>query len=152
MKICLACSLGGHLTEMMQLKSFYSQYKYYYVTEKNEISADVATYESVYFVDLINRRMLFFPLLFVKNFYLSFKYLRQEKPDIIISTGALASFWTLFLGKLMGVKIIFVESFANIETPTLTGKLVYRFADLFIIQWKALLKYYPKAVVGGGIF
>lgn len=152
MKICLTCSLGGHLTEIMQLKAFYSQYDYYYVTEQNEISAELATREKVFFVDLINRQKLNFPVLFIKNFYLSFKYLRREKPNVIISTGALSSFWTLFLGKLMGAKIIFVESFANIETPTLTGKLVYRFADLFVIQWEALLKYYPKAVVGGGIF
>ena len=40
----------------------------------------------------------------------------------------------------------------NVDAPTLTGKLTYKFADLFIVQWKEMLKVYPKAVLGGRVF
>lgn len=152
MKICLACSLGGHLTEIMQLEPLYSKYDHFFITEENAISRNLAETEKVLFLNQINRRMTGFPLIFIKNAVKSYVYLRSEQPDIIISTGALCSFSVLLLGKLRGAKIVFIESFANIRKPTLTGRLTYPFADLFIIQWEGLKAYYPKAVDGGAIF
>ena len=46
----------------------------------------------------------------------------------------------------------FIETFANSETKTLSGKLVYPIADLFIVQWKSMLKLYPNAIYGGWIY
>lgn len=152
MKICLACSLGGHLTEIMQLKPLYAKYEHFFITEENAISRNLAESEKILFLELINRRMARFPLIFIQNLLKSYRYLRAEKPDIIISTGALCSFSVLLIGKLQGKRIVFIESFANIQKPTLTGRLIYPFADLFIVQWEGLKKYYPRAVDGGAIF
>lgn len=152
MKICLACSLGGHLTEIMQLKPLYSKYDHFFITEQNAISQNLAETERVLFLDQINRRMTGFPRIFIKNALKSYRYLKQENPDVIISTGALCSFSVLLIGKMRGTKVIFIESFANIRKPTLTGRLVYPFSDLFIVQWEDLKRYYPKAVDGGAIF
>lgn len=52
----------------------------------------------------------------------------------------------------MGKKIIYIESFARVHNPSLTGRLVYKIADLFIVQWEDMLKVYDKAVLGGGFF
>jgi UDP-N-acetylglucosamine:LPS N-acetylglucosamine transferase len=76
----------------------------------------------------------------------------KEKPDCIISTGALITYPICLLGKMMGKKIIYIESFARVDRPSLTGKFMYKVADLFIVQWEELLKHYPKAVHTGGIF
>lgn len=56
------------------------------------------------------------------------------------------------MGKIFGSKIIFIETFANRNSKTATGKLVYKFADLFIVQWEEMLKLYPKAKLGGSIY
>ena len=45
-----------------------------------------------------------------------------------------------------------IETFANRNSKTATGKLVYKFADLFIVQWEEMLKLYPKAKLGGAIY
>ena len=82
----------------------------------------------------------------------SLKIMLEEKPDCIISTGALATFPICVLGKLMGKKVIYIESFARVDEPSLTGKLMYHVADLFIVQWKEMMEFYPNAVYGGGIF
>ena len=58
----------------------------------------------------------------------------------------------LCIGKLLGSKIIFIETFANSQSKTKTGSLVYKFADLFIVQWEEMLKLYPNAVYGGWIY
>ena len=52
----------------------------------------------------------------------------------------------------MGKKVIYIESFARVDEPSLTGKLMYHVADLFIVQWKEMMEFYPNAVYGGGIF
>ena len=48
------------------------------------------------------------------------------------------------ISKLMGKKLIYIESFAKVTSPTETGKLLYKFADQFYVQWKPMLKFYPK--------
>ena len=57
-----------------------------------------------------------------------------------------------YLGKLLGNKIIYIETFANRHSKTATGKLIYPIADLFIVQWEEMLELYPKAVYGGAIY
>ncbi|WP_368431051.1 hypothetical protein [Weissella confusa] len=49
-------------------------------------------------------------------------------------------------------KIIFIESYAKSNSPTLTGKIVYRFADMFIVQWEEMKHIYPKALYLGSIY
>ena len=56
------------------------------------------------------------------------------------------------IGKLLGSKIIYIETMANIETKTVTGRIIYYFADLFIVQWESMLKLYPKAKYGGWLY
>ena len=58
----------------------------------------------------------------------------------------------LFIGKLMDINVIYVESYTRIKDLSLTGKILYPVADLFIVQWKQLLYNYPKAVYGGALF
>ena len=54
--------------------------------------------------------------------------------------------------KLCGKKVFYVESFANVSKGTLTGRLLYKFADKFYVQWEDLLKVYPEAEFVGGIY
>ena len=108
--------------------------------------------EDVYFVPQINRKEKGFMLHFVKLFFKVSKILKVEKPDYIISTGALATFPVCVIGKLRGVKIIYIESFARVDDASMTGKLMYPIADLFLVQWEEMLKIFPKAIYAGGIF
>nr|MCR4756139.1 polysaccharide biosynthesis protein [Lachnospiraceae bacterium] len=52
----------------------------------------------------------------------------------------------------LGIKVVYVESFARVNEPSLTGKLVYNMSDLFMVQWEDMLEKYPKSMLGGGIF
>ena len=77
---------------------------------------------------------------------------RKEKPDVVICTGVLAMIPICLVSKFMGKKLIYIESFAKVTSPTETGKLLYKFADQFYVQWKPMLKFYPKAIFLGGIY
>lgn len=73
-------------------------------------------------------------------------YLILERPDVVMSTGAGIAIPTMLFAKwFFGAKLIFVESAANVVDPSKTGKFMYNFCDLFLIQWEEMKKYYPNA-------
>jgi UDP-N-acetylglucosamine:LPS N-acetylglucosamine transferase len=76
----------------------------------------------------------------------------MERPDALISTGCCTTLTMTLLCKIRGVKVVYVESQARLETPSFTGRFVYQFADLFLVQWESLLKRYgTKAQYWGSV-
>jgi UDP-N-acetylglucosamine:LPS N-acetylglucosamine transferase len=150
MKICIACSAGGHLTEISQIKKSYEKYDYFYVTFKREDSIDLSKKETVYFVNDPGRSIKNL----IKCIFQSLKIMFKERPRIIISTGAGVAVPICFLAKFFSKsKIIFIESFCRIYNPSLTGRLIYPISDWFFVQWEELLKKYgDKAVYKGRVF
>lgn len=141
--------------QLKQLITLASKYDFYIVTEDNEISRSFQkkTGYKIYYLEQQERNnLLKFAIKVLKNMYFSFKYVIKERPDVIISTGAGSTVFTCILGKIVGCKIIYIESFAKIDSPTKSGKLVYKFADRFYVQWEEMLKIYPKAIYKGGIY
>jgi UDP-N-acetylglucosamine:LPS N-acetylglucosamine transferase len=145
MKICLTASGGGHLTEISFLEPFYKKYNHFFVTFERPNSLNLAKKERVYFIIDPKRS----PLKVIKNLIQSIKIIIRERPDVIISTGAGVAVPICYLGKILGSKIIFIESFCRVYDPAFSSRLVYPIADLFIVQWKRLLDYYPNSVYGG---
>lgn len=82
----------------------------------------------------------------------TFRILRKEKPDLIISTGAELAIPAFYLAKLFRIKTIFIESWTRVVQPTGTGRIVYPVSDVFLVQWEQLLsKYGKKARYEGAI-
>ncbi len=151
MKIGFVASSGGHWEELMCLRTIADKYASFYVTEKGGQSDD-SNLNDIYLFSQINRKEKFFFIHFITLFVRALKIMLLEKPDVIISTGALLAFPFCLIAKMMRKRVIYIESFARVYEGSLTGKLVYHFSDLFIIQWESLKEIYPKAVYGGGIF
>lgn len=154
-KVLFISSTGGHFNELMQLKPMFEKYDYHIITEKDKTNKNlVQQYEKkIYFLPYGTRSKIFSYI--IKYFYLCMKtvflYLKL-RPKYIVTTGTHTAGPMCYLGKLFGSKIIYIETFANSNTKTVTGRLIYPIADLFIVQWKEMLKLYPKAVYGGSIY
>ena len=157
-KVMFIASTGGHLDELMQLKDMFNKYDYHIVTEKTKSNLSLKNkYKNrvsylVYgtYTGLLNKMIYPFKLGIntIKSLFLYLKY----RPEYIVSTGAHTSGPMCLIGHLLGSKVIFIETFANSNSKSVTGKLVYKFADLFIVQWESMLELYPKAIYGGWIF
>ena len=154
-KVLFISSTGGHLNELLQLKPLFEKYEYNIITEKDKANIKLKeTYgKKLYFLPYGTRAKLFtyiFKYLFLclKTIYLYFKIM----PKVIITTGTHTAGPMCILGKVFGSKIVYIETFANTNKKTATGRLIYPIADLFIVQWEEMLKLYPKAIYGGRIY
>lgn len=150
-KICFAASSGGHYEQLMMLKPIMKKYDSFVITEKTLYNVEIKG-ERIYFVRQVNRREKGLIPNMLVNMVKSIKIYLCEKPDIVICTGVLATIPICLIAKLAGKKLIFIESFAKVTTGTQTGKLLYKYADQFYVQWESMLKIYPKAIYLGGIY
>ena len=157
-KVLFISSTGGHLEELTQLKDMFKKYDYYIVTEKTKSNLSLKQkYPSrvsflIYGSYTTLSKKIVYPFKLILNCFLSLFIFIKVRPKYIVSTGAHTAGPMCCIGKLFGCKIIFIETFANSKTKSKTGSIVYKFADLFIIQWKELQDLYPNAVYGGWIF
>jgi beta-1,4-N-acetylglucosaminyltransferase len=150
-KVCFAASSGGHFEQLLMLKPLMKKYNSFILTEKTPYQSNKEDM-TCYYLEQINRKEKLFIIKFIISFFKSLKIFMKEKPDAIISTGALITVPMCLICIIFNKKVIFIESFAKINSQTLSGKIIYKFADLFIVQWDEMLKFYPKAVNGGSIY
>lgn len=154
-KVLFISSTGGHLSELMQLKSMFDKYDFHIITEKtksNMYLKDKYPKRVNYLVYGTKSNMLIYPFKLLYNCFKSLFFYLKIRPNVIVTTGAHTAGPMCCIGKIFGSKIVYIETFANSETKSVTGKMVYKFADLFIVQWEDMLKLYPKAKYGGWIY
>ncbi|MDD6757557.1 MAG: polysaccharide biosynthesis protein [bacterium] len=148
-------STGGHLNELMQLSPMFEKYDYHIITEKTKSNLKLKEkYPGKVGYLVYGTKLHIFTYIFklLYNCFKSLYYYIKFHPDYIITTGTHTAGPMCCIGKILGSKIIYIETFANIKTKTSTGKLIYHFADHFIIQWPSMKKLYPKAIDGGWIY
>ncbi|MCB9770551.1 MAG: hypothetical protein H6752_20320 [Candidatus Omnitrophica bacterium] len=151
MKICLAASGGGHLRQLARLKPFYEKHEAFLITQETPLGSALSEEIRTYFIpDIALGKMKRSPRewgTYLDNLSQSYKTLKDEKPDLILSTGAGLAFNTLWMGKYFKAKTLFIESIAHVYTPTATGKTVSKWATAYVVQWEELHNQYPDSVL-----
>jgi len=139
MRICIVSSSGGHLTEVRCLRPAYEAHEHLYVLNKR-VALPPDMEGRTIFITHAERdwRVLL-------NLWEAWKIMRDFRPDVILSTGAGPVVPFAIVGRLFfRLRIVFVETFTRISLPSLTGRIMYRLADVFFYQWQTLAKYFPK--------
>ena len=153
-KVMFISSTGGHLSELLELNDLFKLYDSIIVTEKTKSNLYLKDkYKKVYYLVYGTKSHLFTYLFkFTFNVFKSLYLFLKERPDVIVTTGAHTAVSMCYIAKLFRKKVIFIETLANRNTKTLSGKLVYPIADYFLVQWESMLKLYPKAIYKGWIY
>ena len=140
---------------MQTLVETFEKYDYSIVTEKTESDKDLTEKYpgKVHYLAYGTRKTpirYFFILLFnfFKSLYLYFKL----HPKVVVTTGTHTAVAMCYITRLFGSKVIWIETFANRNSKTLAGRLVYPIANTFVVQWEEMKKLYPKAVCWGWIY
>lgn len=154
-KILYISSTGGHLSELLQLKGLFNKYNYHIVTEKtksNEFLQNEYKEKVSYLAYGTKKNLLTYFFIFFYNIIKSLTIFIKQKPDVIITTGTHTAVPMCYIAKIFRKKVIYIETFANRNTKTVAGRLVYPIADVFVVQWKEMLELYPKAEYWGWIY
>ena len=146
---------GGHTAQMIELsKDLKEKINYFYLVQEDDVlSKKKIIYKGK--IIKVKRNAKFkelkifsiFRTIFI--FFKAIKIIKKNKIDTIISAGPGISIPFFYAGKLLGKKLIFIESWARVISKSISGKLIYPIADIFFVQWKDNLKNYPKALYRG---
>lgn len=151
MKICFAASTGGHFEQLMMLRPLMEKHDSFILTEKTDYAV-AKPGDKVYYLSQVNRKEKAWLFAMLGNAFRSLGIFLKERPDAIICTGVLTTIPMCLLCRLFGKKLIYIESFAKVTSPTETGKLMYKYAHRFYVQWESMLEVYPNAIYLGGIY
>jgi UDP-N-acetylglucosamine transferase subunit ALG13 len=152
-RICLAASGGGHVRQLLDLEPVWSAHDHFFITEDTALGETLACDHRTHFVPHFAWGQARFGAPFRMLWTAWRSLLRtaaiiwRERPDIVVSTGAGAVFFAVLWGRLLGARILIVESFARFDHPSLFGRIAAPFAHDMVIQSRNLAGRYPKAQV-----
>ena len=154
-KVLFIASTGGHLNELMQLKTLFKKYDYHIVTENTKVDKSLKKKYGDKMSFLIygtKKYPISYIFKFIANSFISLYYFFKYQPEVIVTTGTHTAVPMCYIAKIFGSKVTFIETFANRTSGTVAGKLVYPIADTFVVQWEEMHKIYPKSVCWGWLY
>ena len=134
---------------MLALKPAWEPYSHVWVTfDKSDARSLLRAERVVYAHSPTNRNLKNL----LRNLVLAWRTLRRLRPRVLLTTGAGVAVPFAWLGRVTGVKIVYVESFTRIEGPSLTGRLVGPIANRTYVQWPEMEGRIAKARYAGNVF
>jgi beta-1,4-N-acetylglucosaminyltransferase len=148
-KLLLVASSGGHRNQLYFLRDFWGRYEHSWVTFNTTQGRDMREQgeEVIWAYHPTNRNIINL----LRNCILAYKVLKTGKYTHVISTGAGVGVPFIWMGKLLGIKTCFIDSFTRIEGLSLSAKLVYPFVDYLLTQWPKVAEKYPKVIYKGKV-
>jgi len=134
-KVLAVASGGGHWVQLLRLRSAFEGNDIRFMTTNKEYKKDVEA--PLYVVSDANIwEKLKLVRMFIEVAFVMIKF----RPDIVITTGAAPGFAAIMFGKLLGSKTLWLDSIANAEEISNSGKKAKLFADSWLTQWVHLAK------------
>ena len=152
-RICLAASGGGHVRQLLDLEPVWGTHDHFFVTEETSLGRSIADKHRTHFVDhfALGQAKLGHPLEMAKsgwrNLRQSIRAIREERPDIVISTGAGAVLFSCLAARATGAPFISVDSFARFDKPSAFARMAKPFATSVVVQSAALKAVWPDALL-----
>jgi UDP-N-acetylglucosamine transferase subunit ALG13 len=149
----LAGSGGGHVRQLLDLYPAWQAYDHFFVTEPTALGDSIAKDHRTHFVAHVAlgqarlgspARML---LAAVRNALQSAAIVLKERPGVVISTGAGSTYFTVLWARLLGARIVVIESFARFDHPSAFARIAGPLAHHKVVQSPALAAYWPDAAV-----
>ena len=139
----------------MRLKPLINKCNYHIVTEKtksNENLKEKYNDKLNFLIYETKKRPFKYAFVLLANCFISLFIYLKFRPRVVITTGTHTAGPMCCIAKILGSKVIYIETYANRTSKTSAGRLLYYVADVFIVQWEEMLKLYPKAKYFGGIY
>ncbi len=156
--LLIALGEGGHTKEMLTLVDMLGDaYEYAYIVvaddpiSERKIRRPGPVYRVLRPRDKAHN-LLRDGLKFVRSACQAWHILRQVRPAAVLSTGPSVAVPVCVLARLTRARVIFVETGSRVTALSTTGRIMYRVAHLFFVQWPELAAVYPRAIYAGRLF
>ena len=149
LEVLLVCSSGGHLLQLVSLREAWDGFGRAWVTFDKSDARSLLQGETVYFAHGPTNRNV--PNL-MRNLFLAWRLLRRLRPKVVLTTGAGVAVPFAWIGRLLGARVVYVESFTRIDEPSLSCRLIAPVAARLYVQWPELAAVLPRARYVGSVF
>jgi UDP-N-acetylglucosamine:LPS N-acetylglucosamine transferase len=147
---------GGHTEELVALtRTLGGRHRFEYVIgTKDTLSARKLPFSGRVFRILNPREKndRFWPLIaakFLVSAAQSVAVVLRSRARVVLASGPGIAVAPLLLAKLLGRKVVYVETCSRIREPSLSARILYPFTDVFFVQWPQLLVRFPRATYAG---
>jgi len=145
-KVFAVASIGGHWIQLLRIaKPMEEKYEMVYLCTHPKCETMVEGNK----FHLISDYSRWDAWKMIPSFFQLLRIVRKEKPDVIITTGAAPGLMCLLAGKILGRKTIWIDSIANVQHLSASGRIAAKFATRVYTQWKDLAT--DKIVFAGNI-
>jgi beta-1,4-N-acetylglucosaminyltransferase len=147
--VLLVCSTGGHLLQLYALREAWEPYRHAWVTHDRSDARSILAGEVVvnaYWPTIRNVRNL------IRNALLAVRVVRRTRPRVILTTGAALAVPFAWVGRIYGVRVVYVESLTRITSPSLSLRLIAPVAERIYVQWPELADAMPSSRYAGSVF
>jgi beta-1,4-N-acetylglucosaminyltransferase len=144
----LVCSSGGHLLQLVSLQEAWTGSSRVWISNDRSDARSLLAGEDAHFLPGPFSRDA---RAFVRNLVFALKLVRRQRPRVVVTTGADIAVPVALVARLAGAKIVYVESFTRITTPSLSCRLIAPLAERVYVQWPELQQAMPKARFAGAV-
>ena len=136
-KLVVGASAGGHATELLILLdaargAWPVEPAVYITTMEIAVEGFAKRGKPVHVIGECDRRK---PLQAIGVLFRTLWLAILERPDAVVTTGSLPLAMFCIWAKLFGAKIVWIDSVAQCDEMSTSGKLMRRMADLCLVQW-----------------
>jgi beta-1,4-N-acetylglucosaminyltransferase len=147
--LLLVCSTGGHLLQLVALREAWQPFTRAWVTFDKSDARSLLAGERVQFAHGPTNRSI---KNMFRNIVVAWRVVGQVRPKVVLTTGAGVAVPFAWVARLRGATVVYVESLARIEGPSLTYRLIAPIASRRYVQWPELAEALPRSRFAGNVF
>lgn len=129
-RVLAVASAGGHWTQMMRLTPALQGCDVVFVSTLHQERLPEGVRLRV--VPDANRKA---PLGMIRLILAMAWVVLRERPDVVVSTGAAPGYVAIRLARIFGARSVWLDSLANVDELSMSGRLAGAHADLWLTQW-----------------
>ena len=135
LRILAVASSGGHWIQLLRMKDLFDGYEVMYLGVDPNYASTVPGHRYLSVTDASR----WSKVKLIKQAIQTLMVVLQNRTDVIITTGASVGLWAVFWGRMFWRgKTIWIDSIANSEKMSLSGKVASYFCSHTLTQWPQL--------------
>lgn len=148
-EVLLVCNAGGHLAQLLALRDAWISLSRVWVVPAASDAGALPEGERV--VPAYHPTTRNVPNL-LRNLRLAWMVVRRTRPRVLVTTGAGVAVPFVWIARLRGARVVWIESFTRVHSPSLSCRLAARVCDRVYVQWPELVAQVPRSRFVGSVF